>query len=74
MLKFHASQGVLSHNSNLQPIDFYRQRAERGKFLISGSFCYKEIKGRTILEREGVIENGEVKVIKLQHFYGSMIK
>ena len=46
---FHVRQGVLSHNTNLQSIDFLQTEKER-KVFISRSLFNKELKAITTLE------------------------
>ena len=47
---FHARQGVLSHNSNLQSVDFLQTEQREESLLFQEAFFYKEIKARTTLE------------------------
>ena len=49
-LSFHAKQGVLSHNSNLQSIDFLQTESKERKVCYFKRLFYKAIKARTTLE------------------------
>ena len=47
---FHARQGVLSHNSNLQSIDFLQTESKESNVCYFKELFYKAIKARTTLE------------------------
>ena len=47
---FHAKQGVLSHNSNLQSIDFLQTESKERKVCHFKKLFYKAIKAKTTLE------------------------
>ena len=49
-LSFHAKQGVLSHNSNLQSIDFLQTESKERKVCYFKKLFNKAIKARTTLE------------------------
>ena len=47
---FRATQGVLSHNSNLQSIDFLQTESKERKVCYFKKPFFKEIKARTTVE------------------------